>query len=113
VLKKRRIETHKNAIYFKNEKILIDTWFVETGEDYTFNQVKSKLEEVNIPYSENQEPGTQIGRKLVTKSGVNLLFDDWFAKWKKGKNGRWFEDKELNIGYEDYHFVGFSKFKSS
>lgn len=62
---------HKESIQFSNEKITIDTWFLNPDEDMTREEVKNFLLDQHIDFVEEEYWGEKIIR---FPSGVYLDF---------------------------------------
>jgi hypothetical protein len=104
----KREKIHQDCIFFENQKSKIDTWFLDIGCDFSYKMVKDILQQDCLEFDEIRHSDDSM--KIKFNSGTELLFDDYFAKYTKGKTGYWKEIQDKEISCEDFHLTSISLF---
>jgi hypothetical protein len=73
-------DNHGEMIFFENDTFKIDPWFLETGKDFTYKDVKNILEKEGLKYFE-ETPQLYDSSILKFKNGVYLEFSGGFSGW--------------------------------
>lgn len=62
------------CLYYFNEAILVDTWFIEFGEPLNYQQVLERLKQEGIPFEKHARDDYD---ELKFPGGVTFDFENW------------------------------------
>ncbi len=77
--RKNRIEDHREAIYFENEKFKMDLWFLKFGVNIKYNEIIQILNNESVEFNEIYD--IYSGCRIEFKSGVTMDFSDFDDYW--------------------------------
>jgi len=103
---KRKI--HKEAIYFKNDKISLDIWFLQVGKNISYREVTKILKSEGISFEEINDQ--YRGHLIKFKSGVTMDFDDQVGLWLEDKNCNNEQNESIIITLENQLLNGIRLF---
>ena len=95
---------HDEMILFENGRFKVDTWFLEVGRSFRYNEVKEILQKEGISFLE--KPDHHDDRwHLILQSGVAIDFDnrDWVDHLDDQRNVR--EREEVPITSIEDHVL--------
>lgn len=77
--RKNRIEDHREAIYFENEKFKMDIWFLKYGINLKYNEILKILKKESVQFNEIYD--IHCGCRIEFNSGVTMDFTDFDDDW--------------------------------
>jgi hypothetical protein len=93
---------HDKMIHYKSRKWKLDTWFLQTGKNITFKEVKNYLIQESIDYK--IEPSSPFNNDNIIRcmnSNVTFDFCSDYHLFERDKTGKLNEWKEVKIENED------------